>query len=160
MAKIDLAGIAAQLEVCGITHVVWVPDSELGGLEDHLPAGIDLVRACREGEAIAIAAGLMLGGARPVVVCQCTGFYEAGDAFRNVAKDLGLPLFLIIGHRGRVALEAGTGRDSAAMHLEPVLKAWGLEYTVLDARTDPRIIAEVHLQTQTEGVAAAVVVAE
>jgi sulfopyruvate decarboxylase TPP-binding subunit len=160
VAAVDLAGIAAQLGTCGITHVVWVPDSELGGLEDYLPAGIDLVRACREGEAIAIAAGLMLGGARPVVVCQCTGFYEAGDAFRNVTKDLALPLFLIVGHRGRTALEAGTGRDSAAMHLEPILKAWGLDYAVLDADADPGIIAQLHRRTRTEGTAAAIVVAE
>jgi hypothetical protein len=94
------------------------------------------------------------------VVCQCTGFFEAGDAFRNVAQDLGLPLFLIIGHRGRVALEAGTGRDSAAIHLEPILKAWNLDYAVLDARTDPGIIAEVHTRSQTQGAAAAIVVAE
>lgn len=160
MAKVDLAGIAVELQACGITHVVWVPDSELGGLEAHLPASIRLLRACREGEAIAIAAGLMLGGARPMVVCQCTGFYEAGDAFRNVAKDLGLPLLLIIGHRGRAALEAGTGRDSAAIHLEPILKAWGLGYTVLDARTDPHTIAEFYHRNQAQGAAAAIVVAE
>jgi sulfopyruvate decarboxylase TPP-binding subunit len=160
VTNVDLAGIAAELEACGVTHVVWVPDSELGGLETHLPSTIRLVRACREGEAIAVAAGLMLGGSHPVVVCQCTGFYEAGDAFRNVTKDLGLPLFLIIGHRGRLSLEAGTGRDSAAIHLEPILQAWALDYTVLDARTDPRTIGEFYHRSQTQGAAAAIVVAE
>lgn len=160
MAEIDLAAIAEQLEACGITHVAWVPDSELGGLEAHLPSGVRLVRACREGEAIAIAAGLLLGGAKPVVVCQCTGFFEAGDAFRNVAKDLGLPLFLIIGHRGRLALEAGHGRDSAARHIEPILQAWELDHSVLAPDTDPRLIAEVYRRSEREGSAAAVLVAE
>ena len=58
-----------------------------------------------------MAAGLSLGGARPVVVCQCTGLFEAGDALRNVVHDLKLPLKLVVGVRSyRVEAE----RDSHA----------------------------------------------
>jgi len=160
MAKVNVTGIADQLKACGITHVVWVPDSELGALERHLDPGIHLVRACREGEAMAIAAGLLLGGARPVVVCQCTGFFEAGDAFRNVVKDLGLPLFLVVGHRGAMALAAGKGRDSAARYLEPILKAWELEYRALGPDDSPSIIGEWYAETRRRGIAGAIVVAE
>ena len=39
-----------------------------------------------------LAAGLMIGGAKPLVVVQCTGFFEAGDAVRNVVHDLELKL--------------------------------------------------------------------
>jgi len=160
MPNIDLAGIASQLQACGITHVVWVPDSEMGGLEGHLDPAIHLVRACREGEAIAIAAGLILGGARPAVVIQCTGFFEAGDAFRNVAKDLQLPLFLIIGHRSRTAFLQGRSKDSAAKHLEAVLRAWELEHAVLEPDGDPAVIGETYARLQQAGSAAAVILAE
>jgi sulfopyruvate decarboxylase TPP-binding subunit len=160
MPTIELGAIADQLKACGITHVVWVPDSEIGGLEKHLDPSIRLVRACREGEATAIAAGLMLGGARPAVVIQCTGFFEAGDAFRNVVKDLKLPLFLLIGHRNRTAFLGGTSKDSAAKHLEPLLSAWELTYAVLEPDGDPAVIGELYARSHTEGSAAAVVIAE
>ena len=160
MAGPDLPAIAAQLKACAVTHIVWVPDSELGGLERHLDPSIPLIRACREGEALATAAGLMLGGARPVVICQCTGFFEAGDAFRNVAKDLHLPLFLLIGHRSRVAFSEGRSRDSAARYLEPILQAWELPYEVLEPDGDPTVISRIYERVQREGTVAAVVIAE
>jgi sulfopyruvate decarboxylase subunit alpha len=160
MSTTELGAIADQLKACGITHVVWVPDSEIGGLERHLDPSIRLVRACREGEAIAIAAGLMLGGAQPAVVVQCTGFFEAGDAFRNVVKDLKLPLFLLIGHRNRTAFLGGRRNDSAAQYLEPLLSAWELTYAVLEPDGDPAVIGELYGRSQVGGLAAAVVIAE
>ena len=53
----------------------------------------------REGEAWAIAAGLQLGGKRPLVMIQNTGLFESGDALRNVLFDLRLPLVAVIGYR-------------------------------------------------------------
>ena len=77
----------------GITHVVSVPDSTLGKWEDALAASpaLRLVRVCREGEAWAVAAGLYLGGATPLVMIQCTGLFESGDSLRNVLHDYQLP---------------------------------------------------------------------
>jgi sulfopyruvate decarboxylase TPP-binding subunit len=160
MPTIDLASVAEQLRCLGCTHLVWIPDSEIGGLETHLDRSIRLVRACREGEALAIAAGLLLGGGRPIVAIQCTGFFEAGDAFRNVVQDLKLPLFLLIGHRSRAAFEAGRSGDSAARYLEPILAAWELEYIVLRPGDDAAAIGELHARAQAGGFAAAVVIAE
>src|ERR1700682_5258954 len=99
---LDGPSVVQALKECGVTHVVWLPDSELGAWEQALtgPDGLPLIRVCREGEALAVAAGLLLGGQKPVVLIQCTGLFEAGDALRNVIHDLRLPLFLIIGVRG------------------------------------------------------------
>src|ERR1700678_3334351 len=98
---LDGPSVAAALCQCGVTHVVWIPDTELGTWESALKSapGLSLVRVCREGEAFAVAAGLHLGGKRPIVVLQCTGLFEAGDALRNVLHDLHLPLFMVIGIR-------------------------------------------------------------
>ena len=61
--------VAATLAELGVTHVVWLPDSALGPWEAALEASpVRLVRVCREGEAWAIAAGLYLGGASPLVM--------------------------------------------------------------------------------------------
>jgi sulfopyruvate decarboxylase TPP-binding subunit len=126
--------IVGLLRELGVTHVVWLPDSALGRWEEALAqaskqAGdIQLVRVCREGEAWAVAAGLQIGGARPVVMIQNTGLFESGDALRNVLIDMQLPLWAIIGYRSYL-VENST--DSARKFTEPILNAWGLDYVIL-----------------------------
>ncbi len=114
----------------GITHVVWLPDSALGPWEAALEraGSLKLVRVCREGEAWAIAAGLHLGGCRPLVLIQNTGLFESGDALRNVLFDLGLPLLAVVGYRSYLVANS---TDSARRFTEPVLSAWGLKYAVV-----------------------------
>src|SRR5688572_12939507 len=95
------AEIVETLTSLGVTHVVWLPDSEIGHWESAIEASpeLALVRVCREGEAWVIAAGLWLGGKRPIVIIQSTGLFESGDALRSVVYDLKIPVFGIIGHR-------------------------------------------------------------
>ncbi|HEX5443322.1 MAG TPA: thiamine pyrophosphate-binding protein [Pirellulales bacterium] len=125
------AQAVAAFQTLGVTHVVWLPDSTLGKWEEALAdaAAPRLVRVCREGEAWALAAGLQLGGGQPMVVMQCTGLFESGDSMRNALFDLGLPLYAVVGYRSYL-LEGST--DSARQFTEPVLRAWGLDYVLLD----------------------------
>src|SRR5256885_4266750 len=131
---IDGPSPAAALKAAGVTHVVWIPDTELGAWEPALLAepALQLVRACREGEALAIAGGLLLGGMRPIVMIQCTGFFEAGDALRNLLYDLKLPLFLVIGIRSYYAYQEGKTSDSCPFYAVPIVHAWNLQHIVLD----------------------------
>jgi sulfopyruvate decarboxylase TPP-binding subunit len=124
--------IATELKDLGITHVVWLPDSTLGQWETALSstAGLKLIRVCREGEAWAIAAGLYLGGSRPLVLIQCTGLFDSGDSLRCALFDYGLPLFAMIGYRS--ALNAAAS-DSARTFTEPNLRSWGIDYRLIDA---------------------------
>ncbi len=125
--------IAPALEAAGFTHLVWIPDSHLGTWEPALQkTRLIPIRVCREGEAVGVAVGLILGGARPLVAIQCTGFFEAGDAIRNAAHDLKLPLKLIIGVRGERALEAGKGSDNCPHFAERVVLAWELPHRRFD----------------------------
>src|SRR5262245_13829274 len=128
------AAIVQALKRCGVTHVVWIPDSETGRWEGALrgDAELTLIRVCREGEAIAVAAGLLMGGQFPVVVIQCTGLFEAGDALRNVVHDLKLPLFLLIGLRSYFASKKGPTFDTCPIFTEPILRAWNISYRLID----------------------------
>jgi sulfopyruvate decarboxylase TPP-binding subunit len=130
---IDPASAVATLEAAGFTHLVWIPDSHLGMWEPAL-AGSKLapIRVTREGEAIGVAAGLMLGGAKPLVAIQCTGFFEAGDAVRNIAHDMKLPLKLLIGVRSWRAYQTGKSADNCAVFAEKLVKAWELPHTLFD----------------------------
>ena len=114
--------IAELLEQSGVTHVVTVPDSTIGTWQSAIEARgtTRLVRVCREGEAWEVAAGLHLGGAHPVVMIQCTGLFESGDAIRNVLHDWKLPIFSIIGYRSYLNQDTLPG-DTCLVFTEPVL---------------------------------------
>jgi len=159
---LDGPSVVRALKECGVSHVVWIPDSELGTWEPALLAepSISLVRVCREGEAMAVAAGLILGGQKPIVAIQCTGFFEAGDAFRNVVHDLRLPLFLIIGVRSYEAHRQGKTADSCPVFTEPIVQAWGIPHVILDRRHTADDLAATYRLAQRENRAGAVLIAE
>jgi sulfopyruvate decarboxylase TPP-binding subunit len=159
---LDGPSIAAALQSCGITHVVWIPDSELGTWEPALAAaeGLSLIRVCREGEAFAVAAGLWLGGKQPIVLIQCTGFFEAGDALRNVLHDMKLPLFFVVGVRSYYAHQQGATLDTCPVFTEPILRGWQIPYVVLDDTNSAADLVAAYRQAQTENRAGAVLIAE
>ena len=140
----------AALQSLGVTHVVSVPDSTLG---EWLPAidqsqHLTLISVCREGEAWAVAAGLLVGGAKPVVLIQCTGLFESGDALRNAIHDYGLPLFGIIGYRSYLNQSSLPG-DTARIFTEPILSAWQLDTVLIDTPEKKPLLVE-HYQNCRE----------
>jgi len=140
---LDPTSIVLSLETAGFTHLVWIPDSHLGTWEPALmKSRLAPIRVTREGEAIGVAAGLMLGGALPLVAMQCTGFFEAGDAIRNVAHDLKLPLKLIVGVRSWTANFIGKSSDNCPRFAEKLIQAWEIPHTLLDpAEASPEQLA-------------------
>jgi sulfopyruvate decarboxylase TPP-binding subunit len=154
--------VLAALKSAGITHVVWIPDSDIGRWEAALSSDPDLrlIRVCREGEAMAIAAGLLLGGKRPLVLIQCTGLFEAGDSLRNIVHDLRLPIFLVVGVRNLLAHRQGTTTDNCPVFTEPILTAWRIPYTLLDERHGPADLVAAYQQARAEGRPGAVLLAE
>jgi sulfopyruvate decarboxylase TPP-binding subunit len=154
-----------QLVACGVTHVVWLPDSESGFMYEALTQAeadgrLRLVPICREGEAVPLAFGLLLGGKRPAILIQNTGFFEAGDSLRGQAIDLGLPLVLLIGYRGWQPNRADM-RDTAGIYLEPILQAWGVPYhLVAEPAALPRIREAFDEAQQRQGPVAVLIAGE
>ena len=151
--------IVATLTQLGVTHVIWVPDSTTGRWETALAncQSIHLVRVCREGEAWPLAAGLLLGGQQPVVVMQSTGFFESGDALRNVAFDLRLPVFAIIGARNWLIPESS---DSARGFTLPILQAWDIPFDVIAEVADKPLLSTRYEWARREQRPGIVVLAE
>jgi len=133
--------ISSLLEELGVTHVITVPDSTIGRWESAIERSprVRLVRVCREGEAWQVAAGLHLGGATPVVMIQCTGLFESGDALRNALHDWKLPIFSIIGYRSFLD-QAKLPGDTCLVFTEPVLDAWRIDYRLI---TSPGPLADI-----------------
>lgn len=137
-------GVLAEFKKCGITHVVWLPDGEANFIHDALDqaAGLKFVQVCREGEILAIAAGLIIGGAEPIVMMQNTGFFESGDSTRSIALDLILPIVMLIGYRGW--RHGQPMSDSAGQLLEPTLDAWGIPHYLIESEKGFPIISKAH----------------
>ena len=135
--------IVAAFTELGITHVVWIPDTTTGQWDNALQAApeIQLIQVCREGEAWALAAGLYLGGAKPIVVIQCTGFFESGDAMRNIVHDYQLPIYGLVGYRSYLNASSLPG-DTCLKFTEPVLEAWALNTVFIDSEEKKPKLAE------------------
>ncbi len=147
----------AELRVMGVTHVVSVPDSTLGEWYPAMQRSNDvtLLQVCREGETWGVAAGLYVGGAAPVVLIQCTGLFESGDALRNAIHDYGLPLFGVIGYRSYLNQTSLPG-DTARIFTEPILSAWNLDTVLIDTPDKKPLLAEHYracCQSQQAGIA-------
>lgn len=128
--------VAALLRDMEISHVVTVPDGTIGRWEvDIERAGVRIVRVCREGEAWTVAGGLYIGGASPLVMIQCTGLFESGDALRNTLHEWKLPLYAIIGYRSYLNQENLPG-DTSLVFTEPILAAWKLDVTFIKSGTE------------------------
>jgi sulfopyruvate decarboxylase subunit alpha len=137
-----------------VSHVVSLPDNASAALlarllEDGAPR---LVSVTREGEAFAVASGLWVGGARPVVLIQNTGLLESGDALRGTAMRMRVPLVCMITVRGSRTLARAAGAapggevlsrsdvDSVAVLTAPTLAAWGVPAVLLGEDADlPRL---------------------
>lgn len=137
------------LRAAGCDHVVTVPDWVQLAMHVRLESGepgLKLVPCCAENQAVTVAAGLTVGGRRPVIVVQNQGFYNCVNTVRAVALDAHIPLVFLIGQFGR---EFGNfGGDPAASRrnmvrlLEPVLSTLGVPFYRLEQASDL-----VHVQT-------------
>ncbi len=139
-----------ELERQSVSHVVGIPDNASAALfrllADH--SSIELLTVTREGEAFAVASGLWLGSATPLVLIQNTGFLESGDSLRGTAVRMGVPLVCLVTYRGYVTLPPKRSDgvmtradvDSVAVVTEPTLDAWRVPYELYHSDADiPRV---------------------
>ena len=153
--------IVQAFEKEGVTHVVGVPDNGSRALFERLWAHpqIEVNLTSREGEAFGLASGLYLGGATPLVLIQNTGFFEAGDAFRGTAYNMGLPIVMLVGYRGYKTMEPDAQRvDTAATFFEPTLNAWQIPYTAMHEDGDIEQIPDAFTKARETSLPTAVLI--
>jgi sulfopyruvate decarboxylase subunit alpha len=122
--------VVAALEAAGVTLVATVPDTWIGWLMEAMRVSMRLrvVDVAREEEAIAIACGARLVGARAAVVIQNAGLLNSGAVIGSLVHLYRIPVFLLISYRGDardpIYYHAPKGRAT-----EPTLAAWDLPAT-------------------------------
>ena len=128
--------VLEEMKKHGITHVVWLPDSETNWLYLLMKAepSLRLVAVPREVLACAVASGIAAGGKTPVILIQNTGLMESGDSIRGWLLGLNVPVVLMVGLRGWT--RHGVTQDTAAIFTEPFLNAFRINYYIVESDAD------------------------
>ena len=132
--------VLGEMKKNGVTHVVWLPDSETNWLFLLMKEepSLTLVGVNREGLAFSAASGIYAGGKKPLILIQNTGLMESGDSMRGWTMGMNVPVVLMVGYRGWT--RHGVNTDTAATYTEPFINAYGLNYYLVESDADaPRV---------------------
>ena len=140
-AELNPQTVLEEMKKNGVSHVVWLPDSETNWLymlmkEDPT---LDLIAVSREGQAFSTAAGLSVGGKKPIILIQNTGLMESGDSLRGWGLGMNIPEVIMVGYRGYT--RHGVNSDTAATYTEPFLNAFGIQYYIVENDADSERIS-------------------
>jgi len=86
----------------GINFAACLPDSAFKELYEPLSAEskIDYVQVANEGDGVGICMGAWLGGKKPVLIMENTGFGVTTYPLMRGPIPFGIPMLLLIAHRG------------------------------------------------------------
>jgi sulfopyruvate decarboxylase alpha subunit len=121
--------VVTALEEAGVTLVPSVPDTWIGWLMEEMRRSTRLrvVDVAREEEAVAVACGAALTGARAAVVIQNAGLLNCGAVLASLVHLYRIPCFFLVSYRG-------DERDPIYYHVpkgavtEPTLRAWNIRH--------------------------------
>jgi sulfopyruvate decarboxylase alpha subunit len=125
--------VVGALKASGVRYVTHVPDTPLGHLLRLMepdPA-FDVTTATREEEAVGIAAGIAVGGGRPVVMMQTSGLGNALNALASVVVPYQIPMVLLISQRGEAG-EWNVAQVPGGRLVRPALEAMGIQHFALE----------------------------
>ena len=140
--------VLAEMKKNGVTHVVWLPDSETNWLYMLMKNDpeLDLIPVSREGQAFSVAAGLSVGGKNPIILIQNTGMMESGDSLRGWCLGMNIPVVMMVGYRGYT--RHGVNSDTAATYTERFLNAFGIQYYLVENDSDAERISVAFEEAQ------------
>ena len=86
----------------GIDFVACLPDSAFKELYEPLSAQskIDYIQVANEGDGVGVCMGAWLGGKKPALIMENTGFAVTPYALMRGPIAFGIPMLLLIAHRG------------------------------------------------------------
>jgi sulfopyruvate decarboxylase TPP-binding subunit len=139
--------LLAEIQALGVTHVLNVPDTHQKTLLALLARQEQpkLITTCSEDEALAMHAGLYVGGQRPMISIQNTGLCACMNAMRGVLLEGRIPGLLLIGllHR-EPNVPTRESRVLTVRLTEPTLQAWNIPYYLLESEDDLHFVREAY----------------
>ena len=137
--------LLSAIREAGVQDIVLVPDTHQRTVLDLLMADDEIrtVHCSTEDEAVAVSAGLIIGGRRPMMQIQHAGLYASVNNLRGVGLDGQFPIVLLIGLLGRdPELEPEADGSSMVRLCRPLLETLGIPSHLLDGPDDLHHVAE------------------
>jgi sulfopyruvate decarboxylase subunit alpha len=155
--SVSADSILQELYQLDITDVINVPDTHQRSLLAAFArqSRMRLLTACTEDEAIAINAGLWIGGRRPVLSIQHVGLLAAMNNVKALCMDARIPTCMLVGYFGRDVSRSARDNASRAVRLiEPTLDTWGVAYFPVESPDDlPAVGQAYHHSVEHSGAA-------
>jgi sulfopyruvate decarboxylase TPP-binding subunit len=151
--SVSAEAILHELFELRISHAIIVPDTHQRTLLKSLSqqSQIKVLTACTEDEAIAINAGLWIGGARPILSIQQVGLLAALNNVKGISMDARVPTCMLVGYFGRdVMLSARQNPGRGVNLIEPTLDAWRVPYFPIEGPDDLSAIRQAYRHSQEE----------
>ncbi len=145
--------LLAEIQALDVTHVLNVPDTHQKTLLALLAKQEQpkLITTCTEDEALAMHAGLYVGGQRPMISIQNTGLCACMNAMRGILLEGRVPALLLIGllHR-EPDLPTHQSRVLTVRLTEPTLEAWNIPYYLMESEDDLHFLREAYQRSYDE----------
>ena len=127
----DASAMVEALLRHGFSSFVGVPCSLLAPLFSVLADRGALTLATEEGEAVGMAAGMVLAGRKPVVLMQNAGFLNALNPLLSLHAVFELPLLLVVSHRGEPGVPDAPEHALCGRLTLPLLDLAGITHEVV-----------------------------
>lgn len=151
------------LDAAGVTDVVAVPDTHVRTLIALMQerSEIRFIQAATEDEAIAMAAGLIVGGRTPLVQIQHAGLYACVNHLRGIAVDGQFPMLFMVGLLNRDPARVPRGNfDSMVRYAEPLLDVFEIPHYLLDGPEDVALVSQAMRDAQERNGPAVLLIGE
>lgn len=148
---ISATDLLQAIRDAGVTDVVAVPDTHQRSLITLLDQVDDVrfIQAATEDEAVALAAGLIVGGRKPLVQIQHAGLYACVNHLRGIAGDGRFPMVFMIGLLGRDPHRMPSEHAGSMVALaEPLLDTMKVPRFLMDAPGDIGMVADAFAQAE------------
>lgn len=140
---IEASRFVNELIVQGTTHFTGVPCSYLTPLINEVIAREETqyVLASSEGDAVAIASGLWLGGKTAVVLCQNSGLGNMVNPLTSLSEPSGIPVLMLVTWRGRPGFKDEPQHRLMGQITPGLLSLMGIEWALLPDTPEAAIAA-------------------
>lgn len=149
--EIPAALLLQAIRDAGVTDVVAVPDTHQRTLIELLVSGDEprLIQTATEDEAVTLAAGLIVGGRRPILQIQHAGLYACVNHLRGVGIDGRFPLVFLIGLLGRdVEKTPRENFGSMVRYAEPLLDALEVPWHRMEGPADTGLVGRAFREAE------------
>jgi sulfopyruvate decarboxylase TPP-binding subunit len=163
--SIPASAALSALQRNRVDHVITVPDWVQLSLHERLQRGVEgirLINCANENQTVTVAAGLTIGGKRPILMMQNQGLYNCMNTLRAVCLDAHIPMVFMVGQFGRefsnLGQPATQSRRTMVRMMEPLLTSIAVPFHCLDSAADLPLIDQAFEEAEAQRTAVVLLV--